>query len=303
MPVDMRTYLDEVTLQPFMKTQTTAIDVLSSTETQKTAQLQGNMQRRVVLRYLHAPFAALQETCIKDRPFVIIDNDTVYCGDVMKGKYLTLWFPKRSRGVQREQKLDLAGERDDECTEKSQQRVSINIGLWTKEREKRLRKRLHRQLRRYRGTSRAKEFEEAWENENPREAHALLGQYSGKMRAVLNVANEVAVEEATLPIWRKIRTLINDMNRRTTATARTPAEFTPPLEVKSGVTRGAVVVPFVFNFAVDDIMRRTVEQVFADISLAPSARLLVDLEYADDVVTFTSSSAKLKYVVSKLAEA
>ncbi|KAK6761110.1 hypothetical protein RB195_022251 [Necator americanus] len=45
MPADTRTYLDEVTLQSFMKTQTTAIDVLSATETQKTAQLQGNMQR------------------------------------------------------------------------------------------------------------------------------------------------------------------------------------------------------------------------------------------------------------------
>ncbi|KAK6763669.1 hypothetical protein RB195_024134 [Necator americanus] len=48
MPADKRTYLDEVTLQSFMKMQTTVLDVLLATETQKTAQLQGNIQRRVV---------------------------------------------------------------------------------------------------------------------------------------------------------------------------------------------------------------------------------------------------------------
>ena len=49
MPADTRTYLDEVTLHSFTKTQTTVIDALLATETQKTVQLQGNMQRRVVL--------------------------------------------------------------------------------------------------------------------------------------------------------------------------------------------------------------------------------------------------------------
>ncbi|KAK6727442.1 hypothetical protein RB195_005249 [Necator americanus] len=38
------------------------------------------------------------------------------------------------------------------------------------------------------------------------------------------------------------------------------------------------VGPFLFNFVVYDIMRRTVEQCLADVILAPFARTLVDLE-------------------------
>ncbi|KAK6764792.1 hypothetical protein RB195_024930 [Necator americanus] len=63
---------------------------------------------------------------------------------------------------------------------------------------------------------------------------------------------------------------------------------------------------FLFNFAIDDIMRRTVDQCPADIVLAPSRCPLTDLEYADDVVIFAESSTKLQHVVnlvSKLAAA
>ncbi|KAK6760740.1 hypothetical protein RB195_021985 [Necator americanus] len=62
--------------------------------------------------------------------------------------------------------------------------------------------------------------------------------------------------------------------------------------------------PFLFNFAVDEIMRRTVEQCPADVILVPSAHPLVNREYANDVVMFASSSAKLQHavnLVSKLA--
>ncbi|KAK6735507.1 hypothetical protein RB195_018617 [Necator americanus] len=82
--------------------------------------------------------------------------------------------------------------------------------------EKRLRRKLRRQLQQDRGnewTSRAMEFEKAWEDRNLRKAYALLKQYSGKTKRcslVLNAANGVAVGEATLPIWRKhFKTLLN----------------------------------------------------------------------------------------------
>ncbi|KAK6754703.1 hypothetical protein RB195_013595 [Necator americanus] len=81
--------------------------------------------------------------------------------------------------------------------------------------EKRLRRKLRRQLQQDRNnqwTSRAKEFEKTREDENPRKANALLGQYCGKMKRyspVLNT-NGVAVGEATLPIWRDhFETLLN----------------------------------------------------------------------------------------------
>ncbi|KAK6756541.1 hypothetical protein RB195_014763 [Necator americanus] len=62
-------------------------------------------------------------------------------------------------------------------------------------------------------TSRAMEFEKAWEDRNPRKAYALVKQHSGKMKRcspVLNTANGVAVGEATLPIWEEhFKTLLN----------------------------------------------------------------------------------------------
>ncbi|KAK6734674.1 hypothetical protein RB195_018079 [Necator americanus] len=97
--------------------------------------------------------------------------------------------------------------------------------------------------------------------------------------------------------------LLDDMNQRTAA-VRTPAGCTTPFKEVTGVRQGAVAGPFLFNFAIDDIMRRTVDQCPADIVLAPSGCPLTDLEYADDVVIFAESSTKLQHVinlVSKLA--
>ncbi|KAK6763411.1 hypothetical protein RB195_023927 [Necator americanus] len=81
---------------------------------------------------------------------------------------------------------------------------------------KRLRRKLRRQLQQDRDnewTSRAMEFEKAWEDRNPRKAYALLKQYSGKRKrcsSVLNTANGVAVGEAILPIWKEhFKTLLN----------------------------------------------------------------------------------------------
>ncbi|KAK6735558.1 hypothetical protein RB195_018647 [Necator americanus] len=99
--------------------------------------------------------------------------------------------------------------------------------------------------------------------------------------------------------------LPDDMNQQATAAVRTPAGCTTPLEVVTAVRQGAVAGLFLFNFAIDDIMRRTVDQCLADIVLAPSGPL-ADFEYADDVVIFAESSTKLQHVVnlvSKLAAA
>ncbi|KAK6736618.1 hypothetical protein RB195_019361 [Necator americanus] len=153
-------------------------------------------------------------------------------------------FHKRNRGVPLQPKVDMAGLKDDECRRKFCQRVSIHVGDAAREtlpvllprkkfafaseetkstynsvcvarsagefnQEKRLRRKLRRQLQQGRGnewTSRAMEFEKAWEDRNPRKAYALLKQYSGKMKRcspVLNTANVVAVSEATLPIWKE----------------------------------------------------------------------------------------------------
>ncbi|KAK6743855.1 hypothetical protein RB195_010887 [Necator americanus] len=90
--------------------------------------------------------------------------------------------------------------------------------------------------------------------------------------------------------------------QRTTAAVRTPAGCTTPFEEVTGVRKGAVAGPFLFNFAIDDIMRRTVGRCPADIVLAPSCCRLTDLEYADDAVIFAESSSKLQHVVNLLSK-
>ncbi|KAK6740999.1 hypothetical protein RB195_009071 [Necator americanus] len=81
------------------------------------------------------------------------------------------------------------------------------------------------------------------------------------------------------------------MNQRTTAAVRTSGGCTTSFEKVTGVRQGAVAGPFLFNFAIDDIMRTTVDQCPADIVLAPSGCPLTDLEYADDVVIFKGTKA------------
>ncbi|KAK6727558.1 hypothetical protein RB195_005319 [Necator americanus] len=100
--------------------------------------------------------------------------------------------------------------------------------------------------------------------------------------------------------------LLDDMNQRTTAAVRTPAGCITPFEVVTGVRQVQWQDLSCSIFAIDDIMRRTVDRCPADIVLAPSGRPLADLEYADDVVIFAESSTKLQRVVnlvSKLAAA
>ncbi|KAK6749458.1 hypothetical protein RB195_001831 [Necator americanus] len=95
------------------------------------------------------------------------------------------------------------------------------------------------------------------------------------------------------------------MNQLTTAAIRTSAVCTIPFEVVTGVRQRAVAAPFLFNFAIDDIMRGTVDQCPANIILAPSGYPLTDLDYADDVM-FAESSREFQNVVnlvSKLAAA
>ncbi|KAK6740501.1 hypothetical protein RB195_008765 [Necator americanus] len=71
---------------------------------------------------------------------------------------------------------------------------------------------------------------------------------------------------------------------------------------EKAVRQEAVTRLFLFNFAVDDIMRRTP----VDVVIAPYGRPFVYLEYVDDGVIFASNNAKLQRVVdvvSKLAAA
>ncbi|KAK6765681.1 hypothetical protein RB195_025535 [Necator americanus] len=125
-----------------------------------------------------------------------------------------------------------------------------------------MRRRLRRQLKcdRENGwTSRAKKFEGGQEAEK--------SLYSAKALAFLDfeatfdspyrgrLLNALCADGVPGEFVR----LIKDMNRRITAAVRTPAGCTTPIEVETGVRQGVVAGPFLFNFAVDGITRRTVE--------------------------------------------
>ncbi|KAK6729060.1 hypothetical protein RB195_006235 [Necator americanus] len=83
------------------------------------------------------------------------------------------------------------------------------------------------------------------------------------------------------------------MNQRTNVDVPTPAGCKTPFEVVTGVRQRAVAGTFLFNFAINDIMRRRVDKCPADIILASSGCPLTDIEYAEDVVIFAESSTKL----------
>ncbi|KAK6757446.1 hypothetical protein RB195_015332 [Necator americanus] len=108
---------------------------------------------------------------------ISIDNYVIFCGDADEGKVGGCAIVVRSDYRRRKLRRQLQQDGDNE---------------WT---------------------SSAKEFEKAWEDKNPREAYALLKQYSGKMKRcspVPNITNGVAVDEAALPIWRDhCKTLLN----------------------------------------------------------------------------------------------
>ncbi|KAK6739957.1 hypothetical protein RB195_008437 [Necator americanus] len=72
----------------------------------------------------------------------------------------------------------------------------------------------------------------------------------------------------------KFFVLLDDVNKRRIAALRTPAGCTTVL-VATGVSQGAVAGPFPFDFGINDIMRRTIDQGSADIVKALSRCLLV----------------------------
>ncbi|KAK6763987.1 hypothetical protein RB195_024351 [Necator americanus] len=121
-------------------------------------------------------------------------------------------FHKRNRGVPLQPKIDMAGLNDEVFTKCIQDTSRETLPVLLSRKKKKLRRQLQ-QDRDNEWTSRAMEFEKAWEDKNPLKAYGLLRQYSSKMKrcsSVLNTANGVAVGEATLPIWRDhLKTLLN----------------------------------------------------------------------------------------------
>lgn len=96
--------------------------------------------------------------------------------------------------------------------------------------------------------------------------------------------------------------LLVDMNRASTAVVRTAAGTTEAFEVRTGVRQGSVAGPFLFNVVVDDVMRRVADRFPAEITLYPSGRPLLDLDYADDIAIITRWTKRLQEVTTAISE-
>ncbi|KAK6755602.1 hypothetical protein RB195_014149 [Necator americanus] len=68
----------------------------------------------------------------------------------------------------------------------------------------------------------------------------------------------------------------DDMHQRASAAVRIPAGCTTSFEMVTGVRQGTVGGPSLFNFAIDNVMERTVDQCTADVILTIRTH---DLEY------------------------
>ncbi|KAK6734263.1 hypothetical protein RB195_017814 [Necator americanus] len=103
-----------------------------------------------------------------------------------------------------------------------------------------------------------------------RPTYAVNEEPPGRRSCRVRLSSPGTSSQLTDGVPEKFVRLLDDMNQRTTAAVRTSAGCTTPFEVVTGVRQGAVAGPFLFNFAIDDIMRRTIDRCPADIVLAPS---------------------------------
>ncbi|KAK6764459.1 hypothetical protein RB195_024687 [Necator americanus] len=116
--------------------------------------------------------------------------------------------------------------------------------------------------------------------------------------------NQVFIITIVIEIWPRYSKLMQLAFLDFEAAFDSPHRGRPLDALCTDVTRGKLVRllgdwsktvegPFLFNFAIDDIMRSE-DQCRADIVLAPSWCPLTDLEYSDDVVIFAGSTTKLQ---------
>ncbi|MFH4984755.1 hypothetical protein AB6A40_011464, partial [Gnathostoma spinigerum] len=74
----------------------------------------------------------------------------------------------------------------------------------------------------------------------------------------------------------KIIHLIKDMNSNTTVTVRTRAGTSRKFLVDTGVRQGSVLGPMLFNYVIDEVMRRATQDYVSNILLYPAEKELTD---------------------------
>lgn len=95
--------------------------------------------------------------------------------------------------------------------------------------------------------------------------------------------------------------LLRDLYSRTTAAVRTPCGITQQFAVRTGVRQGSVCGPLLFNYVIDDVMRRVVEECGGGVELHPTGRKVTDLDYADDIALLGEDPVNLQKAVDRLS--
>nr|VZH95884.1 unnamed protein product [Spirometra erinaceieuropaei] len=98
----------------------------------------------------------------------------------------------------------------------------------------------------------------------------------------------------------KIIALMKAYYRFTSARILVRNILSQPFGIRSGVRRGSIMSPILFNYAIDWILGRTLRESDG-VEFAPGHRL-TDLDYAEDIALLTSSFGDLQSMMSRVNE-
>lgn len=100
-------------------------------------------------------------------------------------------------------------------------------------------------------------------------------------------------------IPQKIVNIIVEMHSGTFCQVMVNGNLTDPFEVKSGVLQGGILSPLLFILAIDYVMKKTLEGANYGLQWKLNYRLS-DLDYADDIVLMSSTTAEMQEMLDKL---
>ncbi|KAH7691384.1 endonuclease-reverse transcriptase, partial [Aphelenchoides avenae] len=101
---------------------------------------------------------------------------------------------------------------------------------------------------------------------------------------------------------KKLVRIIREMNTGSQAVVRTRSGCSQPFPVATSVKQGSVLGPLLFNYVIDAIMRASAKDFNGGVQLIPSAKVLTDLDYADDIALLSTCREELQMFIDRVAE-
>ena len=98
----------------------------------------------------------------------------------------------------------------------------------------------------------------------------------------------------------KICRIITAMYKCTTCEISVYNTRTVPFNIKSGVRQGGILSPFLFNYCIDYILNRAMDNPSYGVTIHSSKYQLTDLTFADDIALLSSSSTTLQEMVNQI---